>query len=130
MTGHDHRRGRSSRVSRLAALEDEDPLTGFANLFDIAMVFAVALMASAVLYLQVPELMDRSKDVTVVVDPQSAEMEIVTRKSETITRYRVSREKARGDGVRLGTAYRLDSGEVVYVPEAGSAPAAGGGRKD
>ena len=34
-------------------------------------------------------------------------------------------------GVRLGTAYRLESGEVVYVPEsgaaAGAAAAAGAG---
>ncbi|MCC7343231.1 MAG: DUF2149 domain-containing protein, partial [Bryobacterales bacterium] len=28
-------------------------------------------------------------------------------------------ETGKGKGERLGTAYRMDSGEVIYVPEGG-----------
>jgi hypothetical protein len=34
-----------------------------------------------------------------------------------VTTLRVTRDKLCGEGQRLGTAYRLKSGEVVYVPD-------------
>ena len=124
MRGPDSRDRR--RADRLRMLDDDDPIAGFANLFDVAMVLAVALLVAMELYLRVPALLDSKQDVTVVVQTQDGGMEIVTRKAETLTRYRVSQDEARGEGVRLGTAYRLESGEVVYVPESaapGAAPA-------
>ena len=107
-----------ARARQLGALgDDDDPMLGFANLFDVAMVLVVALVVAIEMYLRVPGLMDVEQDVTVVVQSPSGGMEIVTRKAKVLTRYRVSEDQARGEGVRLGTAYRLDSGEVVYVPE-------------
>ena len=41
--------------------EQEDPLGGVANLFDAAMVFAVALLAALVLSYNVPELLQIEK---------------------------------------------------------------------
>ena len=113
-------------------IDDDDPIAGFANLFDVAMVLAVALLVAMELYLRVPALLDARQDVTVVVQAQDGSMEIVTRKAETLTRYRVSQDAAKGEGVRLGTAYRLESGEVVYVPESGAPAGAGdaGARPD
>lgn len=113
------------RSDRLRMIDDDDPIAGFANLFDVAMVLAVALLVAMELYLRVPALLDARQDVTVVVRSQDGSMEIVTRKAETLTRYRVSQDAAKGEGVRLGTAYRLESGEVVYVPESGDAAAPG-----
>lgn len=108
-----------TRARRLSALDDnDDALLGFANLFDVAMVLVVALIVAMELYLRVPGLLDAEQDATVVVQSPSGGMEIVTRKSKVLTRYRVSEDQARGEGVRLGTAYQLESGEVVYVPEA------------
>lgn len=115
MSEHRSRR----RADRLRSRDDDDPIAGFANLFDVAMVLAVALLVAMELYLRVPALLDASQDVTVVVQSQDGGMEIVTRKAQTLTRYRVSQDAAKGEGVRLGTAYRLESGEVVYVPESG-----------
>jgi hypothetical protein len=40
-----------------------------------------------------------------------------------VPRFRPSPDRLSGDGERLGVAYRLASGEVVYVPD-GSAPVA------
>jgi hypothetical protein len=122
MRGPDSRGRR--RADRLRMLDDDDPIAGFANLFDVAMVLAVALLVAMELYLRVPALLDSKQDVTVVVQTRDGGMEIVTRKAETLTRYRVSQDEARGEGVRLGTAYRLESGEVVYVPESAAPEAA------
>lgn len=44
-------------------------------------------------------------------------MEIIKRKGLKIEKYRATSEKLGGEGQKLGTAYRLKSGEVVYVPE-------------
>jgi hypothetical protein len=44
-------------------------------------------------------------------------MEIIRKEGVTITRYRATKEEMAGTGRRLGTAYQLQSGEVVYVPE-------------
>jgi hypothetical protein len=62
--------------------EDEDPLAGIANLFDVSVAFIVALLQ---------KVTDRSMS---------------------------------GEGTRLGTAYRLANGQVVYVPD-GEAPPQG-----
>ncbi|MCA8949137.1 MAG: DUF2149 domain-containing protein [Planctomycetes bacterium] len=37
---------------------------------------------------------------------------------ETLPRYREAEGQATGEGSRLGIAYRLANGEVVFVPDA------------
>ncbi|MEZ6045250.1 MAG: DUF2149 domain-containing protein [Planctomycetaceae bacterium] len=92
--------------------QDEDPLTSVANLFDVAMVFAVALLLALVTRYQLTDT-----DVTLVKNPGEPNMEIIHRDGEKLTHYQLSETSLNGDGERLGTAYRLKSGEVVYVPE-------------
>ena len=50
-------------------------------------------------------------------NPGTPQMEVIHKKGVKVDRYRVSRDVASGEGERLGTAYRLPSGEVIYVPE-------------
>ena len=50
------------------------------------------------------------------------EREIIIKKGTTIEAYRVSGETAEGDGERLGTAYRLADGQIIYIPEEGDDP--------
>lgn len=95
-------------------LDDDDPLAGLVNLFDIAIVFAMGLVIALVLAMRHGRFADRAaaaegapSDATGAPTPASA---------QRVSRYRETRETARGDGTRLGTAYRLPSGEVVYVP--------------
>ena len=45
-------------------------------------------------------------------------MEMIVKRGERIERLRASEERGAGRGQRLGVAYRLESGEVIYVPEA------------
>jgi hypothetical protein len=44
-------------------------------------------------------------------------MEIITKKGTRIDAVKMTREQAKGRGMRLGTAYRLEDGSMVYVPE-------------
>ncbi len=104
---------------RLLSPSDDDPLSGVANLFDVAMVFAVALLLAIVTYYSLPELLSAQDEVTLVKNPGQPNMEIIKKKGLKLEKYRMTLKTLGGEGTRLGTAYRLKSGEVVYVPEAG-----------
>ncbi|MEN7550016.1 DUF2149 domain-containing protein [Rapidithrix thailandica] len=97
---------------------DNDPVSAVANLFDVAMVFAVALMIALVTRFNIAEMFTQ-EDFTIVKNPGKENMEIITKKGEEIIRYK-SNNNAKGDGKkgkRVGTAYELDNGEIIYVPE-------------
>lgn len=98
--------------------EDLDPSAGLVNLFDVAMVFAVALMVALVSYLHLGELIT-GEDLTYVKNPGQADMEIITRRDGRIEKYSASQggPSSGTPGRRVGTAYELDNGEIVYVPE-------------
>ncbi len=107
----------SGRRKRQWLFTDEDPLQGVANLFDIAMVFAVALLVSLAMALHLSTFFNSQENATLVINPGTDAMEIISRQGKKLEHYRMSRDTARGQGMRLGTAYRLHNGEVVYVPE-------------
>ncbi len=108
-------RRRSSGIGGRGGIE-EDPMSSLTNLFDIAMVFAVALMLALVTYHSLPELISDS-DVTIVKNPGTEDMEIITKQGEKVEIQKVTNETIGGIGMKLGTTYRLGSGEVIYVPE-------------
>jgi hypothetical protein len=109
---------RASNRIRANFLDDEaddDPLAGLANLFDAAIVFAVALMVALVSYLQVPALL-QNKDYTIITDPGTADMEIIVKDGQEIKHYEASDATGAGQGQLLGQAYQLPDGRVIYVP--------------
>src|SRR5262249_45803538 len=84
---------------------EEDPLAGLVNLFDLWMVFSIALLivfAGAA----------RKRAEKVVSSKRVAMQD-----ARAIEQFRVSREALNSTGEKLGTAYRLPSGEVVCVPD-------------
>lgn len=110
-----------SRKRRLlqAGGEDDDPLSVLTNLFDVAMVFAVALMVALVTRFNMTEIFSQ-EDFTMVKNPGTEQMEIITKKGEKIEKYKASEESAQDKssrGKRVGIAYQLESGEIIYVPE-------------
>ena len=107
------------RKSEITLEEEDDPLEGVANLFDIAIVFSVALMLALVTYSSLPELIS-GEDVTIVKNPGTEDMEIIIKKGEQVEIQKITNETVKGTGKRLGTTYLLPSGEVVYVMEMGS----------
>ncbi len=109
---------RRRRQRRAFANDESDPISSVANLFDVAMVFAVALMVAMVSRWQLTEFLTQ-EDFTMVKNPGAADMEIITREGGEVTRYRAdsnSDEPSRR-GRRVGVAYQLESGEIIYVPE-------------
>ena len=76
---------------------DSDPLQGMVNLFDVAMVFAVALMVAVVTHMHVTEMFT-DKDFTMVKNPGKEEMEIIVKKGQEIKQYKSSGETGEGKG--------------------------------
>jgi len=107
------------KVRRRIILDDdeEDPLGGVANLFDAAMVFAVALLVALVVSYNVPELLDANASVTIVKNPGDPNMQVIIKDKETIKVMNMTEQIMGGQGSKIGTAYRLETGEVIYMPE-------------
>ena len=99
--------------------EDDDPMSVVSNLFDVAMVFAVALMVALVTRFNMTEMFSQ-EDFTMVKNPGKENMEIITKEGQTINKYTPSQDqdkKSGKKGKKVGIAYELDNGEIIYVPE-------------
>ncbi|MGC3982561.1 MAG: DUF2149 domain-containing protein [Steroidobacteraceae bacterium] len=96
---------------------EEDPLSGVANLFDVSIVFIVGLMITLFSVYNMGDLVDSTSEVTMVKTNAQGQREIIVKKGQTITAYKMTGETSKGDGERLGTAYRLANGQIIYVPE-------------
>lgn len=97
--------------------EDEDPLAGIANLFDVSVAFIVALLIALFALFSAGTFLDKNSEVTLVKQNASGETEIITKKGAEIKVRKVTDQTLSGEGTRLGTAYRLANGQVVYVPD-------------
>ena len=106
--------GRTPRYKPFDGEEDCDPLSGLINLFDAAMVFAVALMVAFVIQSRMTEFLT-SQDVTYVKNAGKPDMEI-----NKVSRFKSEKTTGSGKGERVGIAYRLETGEIIYVPENGT----------
>ena len=98
-------------------LPEEDPLSGIANLFDVSVVFIVGLMITLFSVYRMSDLVDANSEVTMVKTNAQGQREIIVKKGTKIDAYKVTGKTMAGDGERLGTAYRLANGQVIYVPE-------------
>ena len=109
---------RRHRRSLLNRREDSDPMSVVSNLFDVAMVFAVALMVALVSRYNMTEMFSQ-EDFTMVKNPRKENMEIITKEGEKINRYTPSEDNsaAGNKGKRVGVAYELENGDIIYVPE-------------
>ena len=107
---------RADRYRAFGRNDDFDPRETLVNLFDVAMVFAVALMVAFVIRSQMTELLT-SEDVTFVKNAGKPDMEIIVKKDNKVTHYKSEKSTGTGRGERVGIAYRLESGEIIYVPE-------------
>lgn len=107
------------RRSLLRKDDDSDPMSVVSNLFDVAMVFAVALMVALVSRYNMTEMLSQ-EDFTMVKNPGKENMEIITKEGNKINRYTPSEDQENQSGQRgrkVGIAYELENGEIIYVPE-------------
>lgn len=112
-------RKRRASVLRNRQQEDLNPMHAVANLFDASIVFAVALMVALVSRFNMTELLTQ-EDFTMVKNPGKANMEIITQEGGQVSRYKASEDAGADNqkkGKRVGTAYQLENGEIIYVPE-------------
>lgn len=103
----------------LNKVDDNDPMSVVSNLFDVAMVFAVALMVALVSRYNMTEMFSKD-DFTMVKNPGKEDMEIITKDGDKINRYTPSENqdtKSGKRGKKVGIAYELENGEIIYVPE-------------
>lgn len=109
---------RRSRPSRfMSATADDDPLSLLPNLFDLSIVLAIAFLLTALGALSLSDLMQSSDDWTLLRRSESGHTEVLSRRGKSVRTHRLSPRKAGGQGIRLGVAYELENGEVIYVPD-------------
>lgn len=98
--------------------DSSDPLSVIVNLFDVAMVFAVALMVAMVMHMNMTEIFGK-EDFSIVKNPGKDNMEIITKEGNKINKYTPSKDQTQQGkkGRKVGIAYELDNGEIIYVPE-------------
>ncbi len=95
----------------------DDPIAGVANLFDASVVFIVSMMIALFMAYNMLDLLDPKSEVTITKKTSDGKMEIITKKGKEIKVQKVTDKRLSGEGTRLGTAYQLKDGKVVYVPE-------------
>jgi len=103
------------RKSLANPIHHEDPMSMMGNLFDIALLIGIGLFIMALTSFGLKDLLTNA-DTTIVKNPGKPDMEIVTRKGGKITRLKQTGEQSEGPGTPVGTVYRLQSGEMIWVP--------------
>jgi hypothetical protein len=93
--------------------EGDDPAAGLINLFDVWIAFAAALLLAVVSFFNLPK--NASSAATGVQADKSPTAESIDAARTKIERFQESKASKSGEGERLGTAYRLKSGEIIYV---------------
>ncbi|MCB1956233.1 MAG: DUF2149 domain-containing protein [Rhodocyclaceae bacterium] len=93
---------------------DDDPLLSVVNLIDVFLVLIAALLLAVAARPDSPFTGDR---VTIIRHAGEPDMEILIRDGERMERYRADGSTGNGGGVRVGAAYRLPDGSMIYVPE-------------
>lgn len=104
--------------------DESDPLLSLVNLFDASMLLVVALLLALAGRSSLAEIAARlsQQDITIVTNPGKKDMELIIKKGKRIERLRPDGGNGSGHGRRLGTAYQLETGEVIYVPDAEAEP--------
>ena len=105
------------RQNRGSGLSDNDPMSGVANLFDVGLVFIVGLLMALFGAYHMEDLLKEDSEVTITKMSANGDMEIIIKKGKKIEAMKITKEKAKGRGQRLGVAHRLEDGSMVYVPE-------------
>jgi hypothetical protein len=96
---------------------EDDPLSGVANLFDLSLVFIVAVLMALFSVFAEQDILKPNSEWTITKKNDKGELEIITKKDNEIKVQKVTDKKLSGKGTRLGMAYKLEDGRIVYVEE-------------
>jgi len=95
------------------------------NLFDVAILIGVGFMVVALSGFGLKEILS-DEQVTIVKNPGTPQMEIITKQGAKIEILKSTDEQAQGPGSAVGTVYRLRDGTMVWVPGNEAPPGATG----
>jgi hypothetical protein len=96
-------------------IHHEDPMSMMGNLFDIALLIGIGLLVMALSSFGLNDLLTNA-DTTIVKNPGRPDMSIITRKGGKITKLQQTGAQTEGPGTAVGTVYKLESGEMIWVP--------------
>ena len=113
---------RKSRKYRKRSLlddpDEQNPMSGVINIFDLALVMVMALMVVIAMSPHMPDITNAAKNSTVVKNPGSKDMQIIVKEEgKPIEVMNMTENIGGGTGEVLGTAYQLADGRVIYVPD-------------
>lgn len=94
-----------------------DPMSSVANLFDVSIVFIVALFFALFMAYSTLDLFNPDSELVITKTMPNGEIQIITKKGKEIKIEEVTETSESGRGVKLGTAYKLEDGRVIYIPE-------------
>jgi hypothetical protein len=97
--------------------EADDPMQSVANLLDVFLVFAVAILVTFLSVYHMEDLLSPESNVTVMKESPDGDITLITKQAQKIEAVKISRSEAEGKGVRLGVAYKLEDGSMVYMPD-------------
>jgi len=95
-------------------MEADDPILSLVNLIDVFLVIIAALLLAVA---NTPLNAFSQDKVTIIRNPGQENMEIVIKDGGKIERYQSQGGNGEGRGVKAGSAYRMQDGSLVYVPE-------------
>ena len=99
------------------SLHEDDPLQGVANLFDLSLVFIVAVLMALFSVFSDNDLLKPNSEWTITKKNEKGELEIITKKDNEIKVQKVTDKTLSGKGTKLGMAYKLEDGRIVYVED-------------
>lgn len=108
---------KKSRAGLRLRRKQHNPMDGVANLFDFTLVFIVALFLALMSTYQVLDFVNPDSEIT-VMKKSGGQWQIISKKGKEVKVRKVTDRKAGGEeGLKLGTAYQLKDGRVIYIPE-------------
>jgi hypothetical protein len=103
------------RKRLMLADRNGDPMESMGNLFDVAVLLGVGFLIMALSGIGMSDYLSKDK-MTIVKNPGAANMEIITKEGNKVTRLKTTGQEAEGAGTAIGTVYKLQDGSIVWVP--------------
>ncbi len=111
----------TTRRLRLNILDDDDgddPILSVVNIVDVFLVIIAVLLIAVI---ENPLNPFATQNAIVIKNPGQPDMSMVIREGKELKQYKSSGQIGEGQGSKAGTAYRLQNGSMVYVPEEAAA---------
>jgi hypothetical protein len=94
--------------------DGDDPILSVVNIVDVFLVIIAVLLIAV---MENPLNPFSTQDAVVISNPGTPQMEMVVKKGKELKQYKSTGKIGEGEGAKAGTAYRLNDGTMVYVPE-------------